>query len=153
MNLLTSTNGPRGGWELIRLVRRYDDADWDGLSDEFETAHFGDLTNGVPAMDSDGDTMSNMAEFVAGTNPTNRMELLTVQAGIVPPGGDFSLNWFAHAGRVYQVQHRAQLNAATNAWTTIGSVTGQNAQVHFMPPSSPTQGWFRVGAQLKPVAP
>ncbi|NJM55575.1 MAG: hypothetical protein HC841_06380, partial [Verrucomicrobiae bacterium] len=153
MNLLTSTNGPRGGWELIRLVRRYDDRDWDELSDEFETTHFGGSTNGVPMMDSDGDGMNELAEFRAGTDPTNRFDLLSLNAMTMPPGGEFAFHWFGATGRVYHVQHRAHLDAASNAWNTIGSVTGQNAQVHFMPPLNSTQGWYRVEAQFEPVAP
>jgi hypothetical protein len=45
------------------------DTDGDGMSDDFETAYFGNSTNGLPNLDSDGDGRPNLREFLQGTNP------------------------------------------------------------------------------------
>ncbi len=155
MNLLTDTNDtrPEGGWELVRLTRRYDDIDWDGLSDEFEATHFGGPTNGVPTMDSDGDAVNDLSEFFAGTSPVDPFDLLSLNACMMQPDGQFAFDWFGHSGRVYQVQQASILNNGSNAWSLVGSVTGQNAQATFILPADSTQKWFRVGVQFAPVPP
>ncbi|MFZ9937805.1 MAG: PA14 domain-containing protein [Luteolibacter sp.] len=45
------------------------DADGDGLPDEWEIKHFGNLAQG-PDDDPDGDTLANLLEYEIGTNPT-----------------------------------------------------------------------------------
>ncbi|MGL5020041.1 MAG: FG-GAP-like repeat-containing protein [Luteolibacter sp.] len=44
------------------------DSDGDGINDGFEQFHFGTLANGA-ASDTDGDSISLLAEFTGGTNP------------------------------------------------------------------------------------
>src|SRR5207249_3353675 len=46
------------------------DSDGDGLPDDWEMAYFGDLTRDGTG-DFDGDGQSDLAEFRAGTNPTD----------------------------------------------------------------------------------
>jgi hypothetical protein len=46
------------------------DADGDGLPDDWEMAYFGSLSQG-PSDDTDGDGFNNLAELQAGTNPSN----------------------------------------------------------------------------------
>ena len=45
------------------------DADADGMLDSWEATNFGDLRY-TPGGDADSDGLSNLAEFLAGTNPT-----------------------------------------------------------------------------------
>jgi hypothetical protein len=54
---------------LLRLNFGSPDTDGDGLSDVFESAHFGSAIGGNPALDSDGDGRSNLQEFQQATNP------------------------------------------------------------------------------------
>ncbi len=51
-------------------VLAVEDSDGDGLPDAWELEHFGDLSQG-PDTDFDGDGASNLAEFDAGTNPSD----------------------------------------------------------------------------------
>ena len=46
------------------------DLDSDGLLDSWELAQFGDITSNSSDSDPDGDGLSNIGEFQAGTNPT-----------------------------------------------------------------------------------
>ncbi len=54
-------------------VLAVEDSDGDGLPDAWELEHFGNLSQG-PDMDFDGDGASNLAEFDAGTDPTDPNE-------------------------------------------------------------------------------
>lgn len=45
------------------------DTDGDGMSDEFESLHFGSATGGNPNADPDSDGRPNRREFLQGTNP------------------------------------------------------------------------------------
>ena len=47
------------------------DADGDGLPDQWEYQHAGDLNSMAATTDQDGDGMSDLAEFEQDTNPTN----------------------------------------------------------------------------------
>ena len=47
------------------------DGNFDGLPDEFELLYWGNATSGVTGViDFDGDGLTNIEEFVGGTDPT-----------------------------------------------------------------------------------
>lgn len=64
-------NGGRSALSEIETIVIFSDRDGDGLSDQWEYAQFGGLTNATPGADSDGDQVSNAAEYIADTEPTN----------------------------------------------------------------------------------
>ena len=75
------------------------DGDADGMQDAWETNHFGSTEAGIPNVDSDGDGVWNIDEFVAGTLPDDPHSYFTVEA--------FSgsiLSWVAMPGRTYAVE-------------------------------------------------
>jgi len=60
------------------------DSDRDGLPDSWEIAHFGNTTSQRSAGDPDGDGISNLDEFLDGTDPTDKGSLrprLTAYSG------------------------------------------------------------------------
>jgi hypothetical protein len=97
--------------------------------------YFGSDSTKWPAAtaDSDNDGVSNLQEFLAGTNPTNsasvlRQELITTQEGLF-------LSWNTQPGLTYQVQAttnltgwvsfgRARFAAGTNDSVYVGSNPG-----------------------------
>jgi Tol biopolymer transport system component len=103
---------------LVRLS--VTDSDADGLDDEWELAYFGDLTrDGTGDFDSDGQT--DRAEFLAGTDPTNRGSVLMVTGFTALADGSRHLIWQSVPGKTYRVQFKDSLDAP---WTSLtGSVT------------------------------
>ena len=65
-------------------------------------------------MDSDGDGVSNLKEFLAGTDPRNAASALKVRLSLA--GAERRLIWNTEAGLVYQVQK--SLNFTT--WSDLG---------------------------------
>ena len=47
------------------------DTDSDGLPDSWEQEHFGCTTCAIPTAEPDGDGLTNIEEYILGTNPTN----------------------------------------------------------------------------------
>jgi len=47
----------------------YQDNDGDGIADEWETSHFGNLTTANATSDSDNDTLTDIAEFTIESDP------------------------------------------------------------------------------------
>jgi hypothetical protein len=92
------------------------DSDNDGMPDDWESAH--NLVVGVndAALDPDGDGMSNLQEYLAGTDPHDPASLLKVQA-IVAVGANPTLQFLAISNRTYAVEFRSLV--ATGAWGTL----------------------------------
>jgi LmbE family N-acetylglucosaminyl deacetylase len=60
------------GWargDFFHNLTVFADRDFDGLADDWEITHFGNLDAADPHADDDGDGRNNLAEFIAGTDP------------------------------------------------------------------------------------
>src|SRR5262249_10955937 len=93
------------------------DSDGDGMEDDWEMAYFGTLARDGTG-DFDGDGSSDLAEFRAGTDPTNmgsvfRVLMVTTTAG-QPSGMERTtiLWWNATPGRTYRVQTKETVEAS-----------------------------------------
>ena len=79
------------------------DTDRDGIPDSVETSLGLDANSAADAgLDLDGDTMSNRAEFIAGTNPNDAGSYLKIEEDIT--SGNASLWFAAVSNRTYTVQ-------------------------------------------------
>jgi serine protease len=105
-----------GRLNLQRMV----DTDANGLPDWWELQYFGHLTGTDPNADADHDGMSNLAEWLAGTNPTNASSCLRLMA--LPAGNSnvFVVSWPSVAGKYYRLER------ATNLLTGFNSVVQTN---------------------------
>ena len=75
----------------------------------WQVLYFGSTTNAAaaPTADPDNDGMSNWAEFLAGTNPTNSASVLRVTA-IAPEGNDLRITWTMGSGKTNVLQRGGQ---------------------------------------------
>jgi len=104
---LTSTDseGLTGFDEItLTITPSLFDSDNDGMSDEWETHYFGaiDHPDGTAGGDWDGDGLSNLSEYIAGTNPLSANS--NFQIKIVSIGGGLNVTYSTKvaAGSMYQ---------------------------------------------------
>ena len=89
-----------------------------GLPDDWELEYFGSPTGADPAADPDGDTMSNEAEYTAGTDPRDvgsflRIESIAVAEAVIIRVGAIS-------NRTYTVEYAEAPDAA---WRKLADLT------------------------------
>ncbi len=99
----------RGKIERVDLVlQRADvDSDGDGLPDWWETLYF--AGNADPNADPDGDGMSNLAEYRAGTNPTDRNSVFAFIRILPDAAGGLKVEWSSISNRTYVLQRSTNL--------------------------------------------
>lgn len=105
------------------------DSNGNGIPDDWEIVHFGNLTN-TAAGDNDFDFFSNYEEYVADTDPLNPDSLLRLDLAAQATARDIVFR--GTNTRLYSVEHSADLldgagwgglqsgMAGTNGWMTVG---------------------------------
>ncbi len=92
------------------------DTDADGLPDAWEMANFGNLTP-TTNEDPDGDGLTNLQEYRAGTNPKSATSLFHV-TDAAPSGNDFVIRFPSVSGKLYRIERCNDL-ADPGCWTDI----------------------------------
>ncbi len=123
------------------------DGDGDGIPDVWEDEFFGRVGSADATSDHDGDGQSDLAEFIAGTNPTNSESLFELDGVSDSTNDCFIVSWEAEPGRVYSVWWAAAL---TNDYSLL------ETDIYY-PQSSYTdevyhvedQGFYRVEVDLE----
>ncbi len=127
------------------------DSDGDGIPDAYELANSLDPNNaGDAALDADGDGQSNLAEYIAGTNPHDKSDFL--QATTVKNPDSIGIRFTAVAGKTYTVQFKTTL--ADPVWHTLQQVPAQGVTSlrEISDPSAATlpQGFYRIATPQQP---
>ncbi|MFA7172179.1 MAG: hypothetical protein WC340_01985 [Kiritimatiellia bacterium] len=120
----TDWNAYTGNLYAINLIEPAGYASW--VTDNFPVTYPGD------DVDSDGDGSANYAEFVAGTSPTDKLDVFTINIEMTDDLPTLSWTPDKVAGRSYTLQGRESLAAggwgATNANSRFFRVKVQLSQ-------------------------
>jgi hypothetical protein len=114
------------------------DTDNDGIPDTWEIRRGLNPAVNDAALDSDGDGVSNMAEFLADTDPLNASSRFSASASIA--ANSVTINFTAAEGRSYTIQRSSDMGA----WTTLTTLPASPAEraVEFDPPPAPGSRFF-----------
>ncbi|MGA2786043.1 MAG: hypothetical protein ABSF60_00805 [Verrucomicrobiota bacterium] len=125
------------------------DSDGDGIPDWWMIKYFGHPTGQAGDLslaqdDADGDGMSNLQEFLAGTDPTDPASVLTVHITPYAPGTNV-LNWATAPGKNFHYQVLSATNLSNPVWAVFpGSVGAIGSQLYLNVPATNSQRFFRV---------
>ncbi len=119
------------------------DCDDDGMLDSWEIGNFGSITTASARTDWDGDKFSDVNEYLAGTQPTNRASVLRMQNPVPGESPQVFVGWSSVNGKKYDLMRAtnlatgfAILQPAVPATSTITSYTDA--------PPSGTPLYYRV---------
>jgi sugar lactone lactonase YvrE len=118
------------------------------ISDDWWRAYFGDGDASLPEADSDsdGDGVSNWAEYLSGTDPTNAASFLKL-AVVLPSqlqGQGVTLHWPSLPGRRYAVEAASRLDGGV--WEQLGPEILGDGETKSVNDAQPSAGhrFYRV---------
>lgn len=120
------------------------DSEPDGMDDDWEMAYFETLARDG-TQDWDGDGATDLAEFLAGTDPKNSGSIFRVLTVAPAGGGSRSPLWSGNPARSYRAEYKDGL--AAPAWTALtGGITwnGTTASTLDTTAGSATNRFYRV---------
>jgi hypothetical protein len=138
----TNTLAP-GGTLLFQGTYTFSDVNSNGISDAWELHFFGNIsTNRTRFTDSDGDGMTDYAEFIAGTDPLSPSPAFRLSARSIS-NSFIRLEWSSVAGQQYRVHSSTNVISWT-PYTSWLTATGSVSQLDI--PISPGNGrsLFRI---------
>jgi hypothetical protein len=115
--------------EVVSVVTWGADDNGDGIPDDWQRENWGKVWP-APGVDSDGDGASNLAEFLAGTDPTDPASVLAVQ--LSPREQGMYIQWATQPGSYYQVQFTSDFHN----WTDVGTARFAPSTVDSIPMES-----------------
>jgi hypothetical protein len=144
-NSASSGLGTAQGFTITVLA----DRDADGMADEWEVSQGFNPASGTDAsLDTDGDGLSNRAEFIAGTDPHDPNSYLRVDPDI--GAGAAAIEFTAISNRTYTVEFTEQLG--TGLWQKLADVLSRssNSVQRIADPAWTDERFYRVLTPYRP---
>jgi hypothetical protein len=123
------------------------DSDGDGIPDWWMIKYFGHVTGQEGDLsraqdDADGDGVSNLDEYYAGTSPVDSASVFRLWAN-APMNSQMTLTWPAVSGKSYQIQYKT--NLTDSVWLTApGGVWVAGGQGYYIAPAAQPHCFYRV---------
>jgi hypothetical protein len=145
-----NTNGIPSSTATLTVLA---DSDGDHIPDEWMMQHFGhvnalaaDLSRATD--DADGDTMVNLAEYLAGTDPRDAQSYLKLQAARIGNGATLSFN--ALSNKTYTVLWLEPLGG--NPWQRLADFPAvpTNRVITLTPAPGEVERYYRLVTPLQP---
>ncbi len=109
--IISNATALTGLWTLINP-----DTDFDGITDTYEDAHGLSKNNPADAVgDLDGDGLSNLGEYLAGTDPQLATSVLRITS-LAKLSGTVPVHFNAIAGKTYRLEYEPTL---PGTWMTL----------------------------------
>jgi hypothetical protein len=119
------------------------DNDADGIPNTWEDANGLDKFNAADAqIDTDRDGQSNLAEYLAGTDPNNPASYF--KTSVTPIAGGYRIQFTAQSGRGYTIQYRDSLAAGTWLELTDIAPPGATQMITYDDLTASPQRFYRV---------
>ncbi len=125
-----------------------EDLDRDGIADEWEERYGGCGLFDENGHDQDGDGLTDYAEFIADTNPTNAASFLRVD-NVVVTGNTPVVQFNSSTGRVYGL--KCSTNLVNGTWTGVTGQTnriGSGSSMNLTGTSANASSFYRVDVDM-----
>ena len=139
--------------ELVWNAPAMKDENANGICDDWEIFHFGNLVTADRSTDSDGDGVSDLNEFIAGTNPSDALDYpyVTIEEGLILSFETRSVSGEGYQNRIrsYSLEFCDDLVSAD--WTPVSDLdqiaaSGQIVRHEISAGSRP--GFYRTQIEL-----